>query len=100
MPSMQDVVGAVRDAPLDELPQLVGFLAHAQALALARIAAAQSDTPPPAARNLTAREAAKLLGVSASWLHKNARELPFTRRIGRRVLFDSAGLERWRRSRT
>ncbi|MCP3995678.1 MAG: helix-turn-helix domain-containing protein [bacterium] len=49
--------------------------------------------------NLSAAEAAKRLGVSRSWLYSNAHGLPFTRHIGRRVLFSAQGLDRWSRDR-
>jgi hypothetical protein len=84
----------VQAAPNEELPQLLGALAQAQAVALARITAGR---PPESARNLSAREASERLGVSVSWLHKNAARLPFALRIGRRLVFDSARLERWTR---
>jgi predicted DNA-binding transcriptional regulator AlpA len=36
-------------------------------------------------------------GMSKSWLYRQARagHLPFARRIGRRIVFDEAGLRRW-----
>lgn len=93
-----DLLRLAQDTPPDELPQLVGVLAQAQALALARLTSGRTSTP---SRNLSASEAAERLGVSVSWLHKNARGLPFALRIGRRLVFDASGLERWaKRQRT
>jgi hypothetical protein len=37
------------------------------------------------------------LGISKDWLYRHASELPFALRIGRRLVFDSAALERWNR---
>jgi predicted DNA-binding transcriptional regulator AlpA len=36
-------------------------------------------------------------GMSTQWLYRQARagRLPFARRIGRRLVFDEAGLRRW-----
>jgi predicted DNA-binding transcriptional regulator AlpA len=39
-------------------------------------------------------EAARMLGVSASWLHHRP-QLPFRRKIGGRVKFSRTGIERW-----
>jgi hypothetical protein len=45
---------------------------------------------------LDVREAAARLNVSIDWLYRNAKKLPFTRRVGRRaVRFDPVGLCRW-----
>jgi predicted DNA-binding transcriptional regulator AlpA len=35
---------------------------------------------------LTAKEAAEMLAVSADWLYRNARKLPFTRKLAPKVL--------------
>jgi predicted DNA-binding transcriptional regulator AlpA len=45
---------------------------------------------------LDTQEAAARLGMSTDWLYRHARQLPFTRRVGRRaVKFDPEGLARW-----
>ncbi len=103
------------DAPLDVLetalrqarPEARGALvASVLAWAAAKLAAAQAAPPAPAEpgvsgpdANLSAPEAARRLGVSMDWLYKHASGLPFTIRIGRRLLFSSRGLERWNRLR-
>ena len=47
-------------------------------------------------RLLTAQESAKMLAVSPEWLYRNANKLPFTRRLGPKVLrFPQRGIERW-----
>lgn len=84
-----------------DLPALAGELARALATVVARTAvtAVPVSTIPPtsvADESLTIEEAAKRLGVKVSWLYRHARDLPFTRKIGRRTLrFDARGLERW-----
>ena len=50
--------------------------------------------------NISADEAARRLGLSKDWLYRHADELPFTIKIGRRVLFSAPGLEKWTRART
>ena len=102
-----DLLAAIRDARPESLPTWVGACAEAQAFALARLVQKQAGidagTPvtPGANGNLSASEAAKRLGVSRDFLYKGARagRLPFAKRIGSRILFDPAGLERWDRQR-
>jgi hypothetical protein len=43
--------------------------------------------------------AAQRLGVSKDWLYRHARNLPFTVRQGRRLLFSARGIDRYIRSR-
>jgi excisionase family DNA binding protein len=51
------------------------------------------ESPGIEDRNLSVREAATRLGLSTDYLYRN--KLPFTVRIGTRVLFSERGLERW-----
>jgi predicted DNA-binding transcriptional regulator AlpA len=89
----------VADTAPEDLPALVGKLAEAQAVAMARLTA-----PPPASTadapeaNLDAEEAARRLGMSTDWLYRQ-KSLPFRVHIGRRVLYSASGLERWNRAR-
>jgi predicted DNA-binding transcriptional regulator AlpA len=47
-------------------------------------------------RLLTAEEAAQILSVSPDWLYRNARKLPFTRKLGPKMLrFDYRGMVKW-----
>src|SRR5262245_25430967 len=76
----RQLLRAVSEAPADELPALVGALAQAQAAALARLTAPhpehrEMNTPDA---NIPTDEAARRLGVSPSYIYKNARTLPFT----------------------
>lgn len=51
---------------------------------------------PARAGLLMPEEAASRLSVSVRWLYRHAGNLPFTRKLSRKVLrFDEAGLERW-----
>ena len=51
---------------------------------------------PEQDRLLTPDEAANRLGVSLRWLYRNAKRLPFTRKLTRRTLrFHEAGLEKY-----
>ena len=44
---------------------------------------------------LGADGAADRLGMSKVWLYRNAPRLPFTRKFGRSLRFDAAGIDRW-----
>jgi excisionase family DNA binding protein len=45
---------------------------------------------------LTAKEAATLLACSEDWLYRNAKKLPFTRKLGPKALrFSKQGISKW-----
>ena len=47
-------------------------------------------------RLLTAEDAAGVLSVSPDWLYRNAKTLPFARKIGEKMLrFSSQGMQKW-----
>jgi predicted DNA-binding transcriptional regulator AlpA len=51
-------------------------------------------------RLLTADEAAEMLAVSSDWLYRHAKKLPFTRKLGPKMLrFSHRGLAKWSESR-
>jgi predicted DNA-binding transcriptional regulator AlpA len=61
--------------------------------------AMQPEAPAPAgpSRGLDVAAVEERTGMSKDWLYREARagRLPFARRLGRRVVFDQAGLTRW-----
>jgi hypothetical protein len=76
-----------------ELPRLLGELEEVRATALARLT---TPAPTPVSDQLLPiSAAAKRLSLSRAYLYENADRLPFTRRIGRRLLFSAAGIERY-----
>jgi predicted DNA-binding transcriptional regulator AlpA len=51
-------------------------------------------------RLLSAEEAAEMLSMSTDWLYRNARKLPFTRKVGPKMLRCSQrGIIKWLESR-
>jgi hypothetical protein len=100
--SLPDLDAIIAAAALDELPGIAGRC-HAAALgAELRIRAAQAIPAGAAVApvdNLSVEVGARRLGISASWVYKNAAHLPFVVRIGRRLVCDSAALERWAKQR-
>jgi predicted DNA-binding transcriptional regulator AlpA len=62
-------------------------------LAMPTTAAAPTTSEPD--RLLTAENVHAQTQLSIRWLYRHADALPFTRRIGRKVLFSSVGLAKW-----
>ena len=64
--------------------------------------AAAPVAPPAPSTALAIAEVAQRTGMSRPWLYREARggRLPFARRLGRRLVFDEAGLTRWLGRRT
>ena len=94
----------VSEVPVGEVPGLLVRLGALVAALAARHAAnvsnaskvLQVEPTDNRDRNLTADEAAKMLGMKKSWLYRHSRELPFTRRLSRRaVRFSEKGIRRW-----
>lgn len=97
---LAELAQVVASAAPEELPALAGRLREAELLVelrLRSLVTAAVDGTEAQDRNLSAREAARRLGVSLPYLYKHASEYPFTVRIGARVLFSSRGLEAWNR---
>jgi predicted DNA-binding transcriptional regulator AlpA len=47
-------------------------------------------------RLLNAEEAAEILNVSTDWIYRNAKKLPFTRKLGPKMLrFSHQGIMKW-----
>lgn len=99
----RQVLRAVAEAPRAELPALVGALAQAQAVALARLTtpdAPASDAQAPT-RLLALDEAERLTGMTRRWLLRHTRGLRFRHSLSRKaVRFEEAGLLRWIRGRS
>lgn len=91
---------AIRAADAHELPAIVGELEALKAVAWSRMIAPPRERDEGADLNVSADEAARRLGLSKDYLYRHADELPFTVKIGRRVLFSARGLEKWNRQRT
>ncbi len=92
----EDLERLIAQAPPEDLPRLAGDFEAARAAAWGRMLA-----PRPTAanagpdQNLSVEEAAGRLGVSKDYLYRHAERLPFTVRIGRKLLFSARGLEKW-----
>src|SRR5437762_12481213 len=83
----------VAQVPAEQIPPLLCQLAALQSMLAARLTGA--TTPVSEDRMLDIEAAADRTGMSKDWLYRHAKALPFTRRIGRKMLFSEAGLTRW-----
>jgi len=89
----------IEEAVPASLPEVIAELASLQARAVAKMVAQRSPRSVPEDhedRLLSIDEAAVRLGVSRFWIYRNAKGLPFARRIGPRALrFSSKGIARY-----
>ena len=106
IPKLADLVidpGKAASLPLEAIPALLGELERLKATLWARLTVPQGNGQGQAQRDrdrlLNARAAAVKLGTSQDWLYRRSQKLPFTVRIGRKVLFSEAGIERYIRQR-
>ena len=93
---LEAAMAQARSLEPDALPELLGDLENIRATALARLMA-QSRPVSAEDRLLDIDEAATTLGVSLSYLYRHSKTFPFTRRMGRKILFSSAGIEQYLR---
>jgi excisionase family DNA binding protein len=85
----------LRELPPEELPGLLGEIEQVRYTAIARLTAPPLSTFSEHDQLLDVKEAAPRLKVGEDYLYKHAKEFPFTRRMGRKVLFSSAGIDRY-----
>jgi predicted DNA-binding transcriptional regulator AlpA len=80
-------------SPFDLLLDQIRVIVREEIKAASNGMAAKGD------RLLDPEEAAKLLSVSEDWLYHNAKKLPFTRKLGPRLLrFSYHGMIKWMES--
>ena len=85
---------AARELPAEELPDFIGRLESAKAVAWARLMAPASD-PQEHDELLPVEVAAERLGISKDYLYRQHSQYPFTRRQGRKLLFSALGIEKY-----
>ena len=90
---LQAVLLAAQELPADQLPRLLGELEEVRATAMARMASAPVQHPG-SDELLDPAEAGRRLGVSKDYVYRHHRDFAFTRRVGRKLLFSAAGIEK------
>jgi predicted DNA-binding transcriptional regulator AlpA len=92
--TIETIVEQARVTPSEQLPEFLGKLETARAVAYARLQA-----PAPLARPddqlIAVGAAAALLCVSRSYLYQHSATLPFTVRVGKKVLFSTQGIQEY-----
>jgi excisionase family DNA binding protein len=88
--SLESALTEARILPANELPAFLGELEEIRVTALGRFATPYVETRDEL---LDVEQAAGRLNVSQNYLYRHSRRLPFTRRVGRKLLFSSSGLD-------
>jgi hypothetical protein len=91
---LQIVLRRVLELPPGELPRFLGELEEIKYTAMARLVVPVPVHSQEADRLLSVDEASLRLGVSKDYLYRHGAVLPFTRRMGRKLLFSSLGIEK------
>jgi predicted DNA-binding transcriptional regulator AlpA len=90
--TLENLIEQARATPSEQLPEFLGKLETARAVAYSRLQA-----PAPSARPndelLDVDAAAARLSVSKGYLYRHHKEFSFARRIGKRLLFSASGIE-------
>jgi len=89
-PELETVLDSVAQMPVSELPRLLGELEEIRATALLRMSAPATIQAHDGLLDVNA--AAERLGVSTEYLYRHSSKLPFTRRMGRKLLFSEQGI--------
>jgi len=89
--SLEFALGLAKTLAPEELPRLLGDLEEIRVTGLARLASPVTEARPD--ELLSVEQASKRMGVSRGYLYRHHRQLNFSRRAGRKLLFSSVGLD-------
>jgi predicted DNA-binding transcriptional regulator AlpA len=102
VPAKNDVDDMTNQANITSGPSLLGeaLLGEIRRVIREEVNSAGAKHELSEDRLLTADEAAQILSVSPDWLYRNAKKLPFTRKLGPKMLrFSYQGMLKWLESR-
>ena len=88
---LQSVLNSIAEMHRDQLPELLGELEMIRATCQLKLSASAPAIPHD--ELLTVNAAAERLGVSTDYLYRHQDKFPFIRRIGRKLLFSSMGID-------
>src|SRR4029453_9054719 len=97
-PDLATALRALADRVADLAPaQVVGELEALKFEVWTTANHSPAPEPTGSSRGLAVTAVVERTGMIKDWLYREARKgrLPFARRLGRRVVFDEAGLTRW-----
>lgn len=92
-----DPLAALEKMEIEQLKRMTALFERLLACANKRVPSKVKYPVGPSIldRLLTIDEASAMTGMSTSWLYQKAKELPFTRHVGSRLLFSAKGLADW-----
>jgi excisionase family DNA binding protein len=99
-PTLADLLNdplKINGLPREAIPYLRGELVQLDTLLLCRLLEDknQSDGVVEGDQLLNIAEASSRLGISPDYLYRHHKGLPFTRRVGRKLLFSTKGIEKY-----
>jgi hypothetical protein len=92
---LQLVLRAATELPADEIARFLGELEEIRVTAMARLIGPAPSHPQQHDELMATAKAAHRLGVSKDYLYRNHHNFSFTRRVGRRLLFSTLGIEKY-----
>jgi predicted DNA-binding transcriptional regulator AlpA len=90
-----ELLRVAQEIPPAALPRLLGDIEEIRATAAARLLAPASVLPAAQDQLLKVSAASERLGISRDYLYRNSKNFPFTRKIGRNLLFSSHGIDQY-----
>jgi len=95
---LQTVLHSIAQMPTAELPTVLGELEVIRATAVMRLSA---PTAAPVGHDelLDVEAASERLGCSRDFLYRHHHKFPFTRRMGRKLVFSSLGIDSYIKTR-
>jgi hypothetical protein len=96
MGPLESLVLDTTTIPRERIPVALAQLAAAQSALLARLLEETAEPTPETENYVTVEQAAKRWHRSPRWFYRNAKRLPFCKRLSRKVLLvGEKGMERW-----
>lgn len=80
---------------VSEIPRALGEIERVRVVLWARMMRGGARAPADQDRLLDAAEAASVLNCTRRWLYDHAPGLPFTRRLGGKLRFSAAGIQKY-----
>jgi hypothetical protein len=95
---LSDLLATISNAPVAELPHLLGQLREAEVSAMRRLYTPSTPAAPQSERLLDVAETAQRLNVSEDYLYRNWKKLPFARKLEFGLRFSESGLNAYIRN--
>ena len=96
---VQELTGTIEEAPIEELHAILGQLEQMKSSVSLRLYTAVNHSRKNDNKKddelIGVKDASHRLKVSENYLYQNSKNLPFTVRLGRRLLFSKQGIDRF-----